>query len=202
MWTADWDDTAKDPACVPGALTQSCPDGRPTENGCDSDDGDFVSCGHKAHVHSTHLDLAGIASARAAGAATWEQEQQAVCNAAGGHFNLINGVEREIVDPAACGVCPAGDYECKQSDCETGDITGMFGTLNIGKRGTPSKYVFVVKYDRESRHSLMLGSTGQSGADVMTGRAVVLHAADGGAPRMACADIPSAFTVLSSNAGR
>jgi hypothetical protein len=195
--TADWDGTPKDVACTDGA---SCPDGTPIENGCASDDGDFVSCGHKAHVHSTHLSSTGIASARAAGAATWEQEQGVVCGAAGGHFNLINGIESVIVDADACGACADTDYECKQSACETGDITGMFGTLDIGKPGSPSKYVFVVKYD--PRHSLMLGSTGQSGADVMTGRAVVLHAADGGGTRMACADIPSAFTVISSNAGR
>ena len=86
--------------------------------------------------------------------------------------------------------------------CETGDLTGMYGLLNIGAPGKPAKNVWVNKYDRT--HSLMLGSVDASGGNVMAGRSVVIHRragdtaptkADGsaitGSDRVACANIPN-----------
>merc|ERR1712167_244953 len=110
--------------------------------------------------------------------------------------------------PSTCSIdCPACTaYACKMEKCETGDLTGMYGTVNVGVPGKPAKNVWINKYD--SSHSLMLSSTDSSGASVMAGRSVVIHRRTGdpaptqadasgaqvpitGADRVACANIPN-----------
>ena len=226
--TSDWDEAPFDPACYTGS---GCPDGTPSENGCDvTESVRYVSCGHNAHVHEGPLDPGSVTSARSGLNTVEPRQQKQVCASAGNHFNLNSGnavADCEATDvacqdlatatatatqAAACAACTTDGnfapsdhlpslnaYECRQSKCETGDLTGMYGKLNIGKPGLPSKYLFVNKYD--PTHSLKLGSSGQTGTDMMTRRSVVIHSSqeqasdpkawpDNAGNRMACADIP------------
>jgi len=138
-----------------------------------------------------------------------------ICGSAGQHFN--GEPIDPTFDPAACGACEQtftftdhlpstadapNPYDCRQTGCETGDLSGMYGKLNIGKPGQPKKYLFVNKFDKEDGHCLKIASTGQVGMDALTNRAVVLHTSQGaeasGWPfmddpngnRMACANVP------------
>ena len=193
----------------------STADGAGVDNGCTGTDvANFVSCGHKAHVHHTGLGSSQIAAARPpAGASDIDVHAGAVCSSASGHFNLVDGVDGPCVDTSVtdpqrgttdCSIeCPlATTYADRMAKCETGDLTGMYGLLNIGAPGKPAKNVWVNKYDRT--HSLMLGSLDASGGNVMAGRSVVIHRragdtaptkADGsaitGSDRVACANIPN-----------
>lgn len=194
--------------------TASTADGNGVDNGCTGTDvGDFVSCGHKAHVHRNTLDQSAIDGARSAGASQADVANGAVCGSAGAHFNLVAGADAACVSatpeadppgPSTCSIeCPAcTTYACKMEKCETGDLTGMYGTVNVGVPGKPAKNVWINKY--ESSHSLMLISPGSSGAGVMAGRSVVIHRRTGqtvptntdgtaitGADRVACANIPN-----------
>eukprot|EP01043_Picozoa_sp_COSAG02_P046466 COSAG02_NODE_4348_length_5467_cov_6.159806_2_plen_957_part_00 len=210
--TENWDESAYDAAaCDP--WSPDCPDGTPEQNGCDDTPGKeaayHASCGHSAHVHYRHLG--NTAPARTTPDAA---HLMLICGSAGQHFN--GSPVDPTFDPAACGACEQtftftdhlpstadapNPYDCRQTGCETGDLSGMYGKLNIGKPGQPKKYLFVNKFDS---HCLKIASTGQVGTDALTNRAVVLHTSQGaeasGWPfmddpsgngnRMACANVP------------
>ena len=202
--TSDWDEAPFDATCYTGS---ECPDGTAGQNGCDvTESALYVSCGHASHVHSAHLSVTQVSDVRSATNAVRPDQQKAVCGAAGFHFNLIDYTVFNSEDCAACGASFAPSdhlpspnaYECRQNKCETGDLTGMYGKLNIGRPGIPSRYLFVNKYD--PTNSLMLGSNGQSGTDMMTTRSVVIHTSrpndadpkawpDAAGNRMACAGV-------------
>ena len=161
--TDDWDEAAM---------------GSPQDNGCDpTQANDFVSCGHKMHIHETRIDQS-TNSAEA-------------CNpqSTGGHFNIKDGRAQPGGDATLpCNAGEAGSVE-RANSCETGDITGKFfpAGLNIGKKGSPAKYFFVDTYDK--MHSIMLKGSGTDIGD----KSVVMHAHSLGGDRKACADIPIAY---------
>jgi len=154
-------------------------DGSPTDNGCDDDNGDYVSCGHKMHIHQGKLDP----SVAATGA----------CDSAsvGGHFNIAAGKPAMEDEEMAAFTCTAGadGSPARAASCHTGDITGKFlpTGLSIGKATKPSKYFFVDKFDK--LHSILL-----KGRNIDIGdKSIVLHAKQGGTDRVACADIPISY---------
>ena len=116
-----------------------------------------------------------------------------VCAAAsaGGHFNLAAGsvaacdISADASDPGCATSCgAAGTFNTKMTDCETGDLTGMYGTVSIGKPGTPSKYFWVNRFD--TNHGILIAG----GDESIRARSIVLHDHSQGGPRVACADIP------------
>ena len=160
--TADWNETA---------------DGTPTTRGCAADDGDFVSCGHKMHIHLNPLDTAA--------------ENVCAPASAGGHFNLAAGnveacdISADGSDPGCAASCGAANtWNKKMTDCETGDLTGMYGTVSIGKPGTPSKYFWVNRFN--AKHGILIAG----GDESIRARSIVLHDHSEGPDRKACADIP------------
>ena len=87
------------------------------------------------------------------------------CATAGGHWDP-DGVE---VQPAY-----SDNAQCTSDDeyanCYKGDLSGILGQISIGTANEPMAYSAATEAD-------------------LQGKSIVIHAADGGAPRVACADI-------------
>ena len=93
------------------------------------------------------------------------------CNVAGPHYNP-RGVD--ITSPQYSTLCSPTN----QTNCEVGDLAGKGGAYDIS--------------DGVIRHLYTdtdLQLVGDDQEDLINGRSIVIHMADGGAPRIACANI-------------